>query len=1317
MSTEIPSDIRAAWQVPEFDTPLWLGRRHPWCVVIPVVNEGDRIARLLGRMAGLDVAGRADIVIVDGGSSDGSLELESLRAKGVSGLLVKTGPGKLSAQLRCAYAFALDQGYEGIVTIDGNDKDDPEAIPRFLDALEAGTDFVQASRFIPGGLAEGTPRSRDLAIRWLHAPVLRWASGFAWTDTTQGFRAYSRRLLLDPELAPFRHEFLTYELLAYLSYRAPRLGYRCLELPSTRRYPPGEVRTKISGIRGNLVLVMILFKAALGLLNPTEPAPGASLPVTRSAAAIVAVLVASAVAAAAAVALAVRLEAGLKYPDFIAGALTLKAGTKLRDLIAGPLFVAVGLGAFWFLFRLMARMENRLGRDHAGEFAAQLIWWSIPAITAGAGLIVGSLIDMKVLVVAAAGLAAMTLACAFATRARVPLRPSQVGLSMLAGVLIALLPVELAVLLGRGTQRSPQTAALVDASIPAIGAGLAAMGLAVILLPERLMRWLPGLLALGQIGLPVFYLTLLPSQFATAGGQITGYRTTRWLAVLAVGLMVLGILDVVRRFWRGRKAGGAVALLLSPVALFALVVGIRLGATIVPHVPVDDYHFGELLLGWSTYGPETLPYVDYMPAHGLAADGLPGLISTVFYDGTAATIAESGRIAFILLALAAFVSLWLFTGSPGLAFVSTLFVGTPLSWLFLVPFICLWLSPALRREPARWLAIWGLTGPLVILGVPPQGLVLVAASGVIAVRAAWDLWRDPDRRRWREVAGAVLVLGAALVLTPLLPILAGAVRYVVENGPINQIAYGLPWGVSWEQGVAAGLVMETVRMSWLAIPATGIVVIYLAYKRRLEGAAAPALAIVLFGLLMVPYAMGRIDLSTSRADFTAVFGWTILVPVVAWRVLRPAHRAPLLLVVAAMAATFNFTAVSFAAFNAAAAPVLPVGQLRDGAAAGMPRLGHALVDEEHWDRLVRLESLMSASLKPEETYLDLTNRNAHYFYLDRRPPIPVAAPYNLVPVPQQRRAVERLSGNPPPLALLEAVNIVHDGVAHALRVPLLYRFVLDTYTPTWEDGFIVGHRKQPGDQAPVRPVRVPVQGLSDARPELGLSQEEPAILVDDDFPIEALPAGSRVLLGDGVERRITRVDPEPRAIWVDGGDVDASLLGSLSHIELAPAPGSETHQLRMTLLERAFAPLDLFRLPVSWGRSEGTLASRMELVRRLEPAGSGMPRASFDLSRQPLAGRRAGLLRFTLECPGPTEDPRVVVTWTGEMVGGFAAGGELRFTADDGPLIVPLSAYPRWATLDRATGMTIALENPAACPSMAIRDAGLYQAEMFRGLD
>lgn len=267
ISKDIYSEDRTKWQVPSMEIPLWIGKQHSYCVVIPVINEGERIKNLLKRMDEKKISSIADIIIIDGGSTDDSLDINELKLLGVRGLVVKKGQGKLSAQLRCAYAYALDQGYEGIITIDGNDKDDPEAITRFIKELENGVDFVQASRFLPGGIAVNTPKSRDLAIRYIHAPCLSLASGFRWTDTTQGFRAYSRRMLLDPKVSIFREVFSSYELLAYLSYRAPKLGYVCKEIATERRYPLGEVPTKISSVKGNLIVLIILLRACMGKYN------------------------------------------------------------------------------------------------------------------------------------------------------------------------------------------------------------------------------------------------------------------------------------------------------------------------------------------------------------------------------------------------------------------------------------------------------------------------------------------------------------------------------------------------------------------------------------------------------------------------------------------------------------------------------------------------------------------------------------------------------------------------------------------------------------------------------------------------------------------------------------------------------------------------------------------------------------------------------------------------------------------------------------------------------------------------------------------
>jgi len=74
MTKDISQEDRTAWQVPAMEAPLWLGKQHAYCVVIPVINEGERIKNLLARMEHYQISTAADIIIVDGGSTDGSLD-------------------------------------------------------------------------------------------------------------------------------------------------------------------------------------------------------------------------------------------------------------------------------------------------------------------------------------------------------------------------------------------------------------------------------------------------------------------------------------------------------------------------------------------------------------------------------------------------------------------------------------------------------------------------------------------------------------------------------------------------------------------------------------------------------------------------------------------------------------------------------------------------------------------------------------------------------------------------------------------------------------------------------------------------------------------------------------------------------------------------------------------------------------------------------------------------------------------------------------------------------------------------------------------
>ncbi len=261
------TELIQASGVPDFTQTEYHPKRTKYCVCIPIINEGERIVAELKRAQEHSIDKMADIIILDGGSTDGSTD--KMKELGVNTLLVKKGAGKQGAQFRMGFYFCKERGYDGIITIDGNNKDSIEDIPKFIEKLENGYDLIQGSRFIKGGKGINTPLIRLISLRLLHAPIISLTAGKWFTDTTNAFRGYSMRYLLDERVDIFREVFDTYELLAYLSVRATQLGYKACEVPVTRTYPKkGKTPTKISFFKGNFNLLKILFANLFGAYRP-----------------------------------------------------------------------------------------------------------------------------------------------------------------------------------------------------------------------------------------------------------------------------------------------------------------------------------------------------------------------------------------------------------------------------------------------------------------------------------------------------------------------------------------------------------------------------------------------------------------------------------------------------------------------------------------------------------------------------------------------------------------------------------------------------------------------------------------------------------------------------------------------------------------------------------------------------------------------------------------------------------------------------------------------------------------------------------------
>jgi len=1053
--------------------------------------------------------------------------------------------------------------------------------------------------------------------------------------------------------------------------------------------------------------------------------------------ALVAVFVSSIVLTALALILALKLTVAPSYSDFIVGNITWNAGTKLQDLVAAPVFISAILLSLSFFSFLLKRQERLFGSKPAIELSNQLIWWSLPAIAAISSLILGTKVDQTLFFISVAGIGFISLASLFCASKAQVVDAQTLGLTALSVIFLGLLPLELALLLGRAKISlvgNINIAKYENATYVISILGLVALLLLATRRPQTLLRVLPKLMLIGQIGLSTIFLTLYPARLLQPDGSLTKYETTIWLKLLVVGLILYGIFDVVRRY-RNRSTEGGLVNLLSPIALFALLVGLRVGNTVAPHISPDDYHFGESLLGWWSYLQGVVPYVGYIPAHGLIDDDLNRFLSSIFYDGSAGSVAEAGRLSFTVLAFAAFLSIYYFSGSIGLAFVAVFFLGGRLTWFFLTPFLCLWFSRNLINSPSKWLTVWILTAPIVILGVPPQGLLLVAASGVMAAYFCWKIWRHPEERKWMGVGVSLVVLITLAFATPLGGMLMGAVRYVLENGPVNQLAYGVPWDLSWNTGAKSGLIFEAIRMSWVAIPLGCLAIIFVSSKdlARKAHVILPAIVILLFALLLTPYSMGRIDPGgVSRPGIAAIFGWAILLPIAAWGVLERNNRVLLFLLMAFTSASLGFLHQPSALLSATSSKI-SIGVLKDGVSAGLANIGKASVADDQWERLSRLNQLLGANLAPRETYLDLTSRNAQYFYLDRRPVVPVTAAYNMVPPSLQKRTVEELTTSKPKLALLEGANIIHDGGGLALRTPYLYRFVVENYVPRYEGGFIIGLEKSQSKEVAHPKIEVAVKNISDANWDRGVHRQDSSIVIDNPYLLPLLKVGDSVKVSGGEAHRISKIAADTNSIWLDGGRMESGIAGHPNKVQVSVAP-QVMAEYRQALFQAAFSQTDFQKIPVSWGRAEKSLKKKMSLVKTLDgipPAlhqllvdGGGYkvggidPSLSLDISNLGLSGRDAGLLRFEFSCVNKATDsntqtkaiePRIQVFWWGDSHQGPFEASSVRFTADDGVLIVPLDASPRWLLLEHLKGLRIDLDNASACSAIKVKDIALYR--------
>lgn len=224
-------------------------------------NEGEKIKRVIKKCTDHALY---DILVVDDGSTDGSL---NDRMDGAPVTIIRH-----AQQMGAGYCvremmdYAKAKGYVAIWFISGNDKDDPQDLYKIKQAIEEGYDFVQGSRYLPGGGHGRMPAYRKVSTRLIHPLLFSLITGKKITDSTNGFRGI-RLSLLDDKRIDLRQDWLDkYELEPYLFFKAIRLGYKVKEVPVTKIYPVrAEGYTKMKPFSGWWSILRPLVYLGLGI--------------------------------------------------------------------------------------------------------------------------------------------------------------------------------------------------------------------------------------------------------------------------------------------------------------------------------------------------------------------------------------------------------------------------------------------------------------------------------------------------------------------------------------------------------------------------------------------------------------------------------------------------------------------------------------------------------------------------------------------------------------------------------------------------------------------------------------------------------------------------------------------------------------------------------------------------------------------------------------------------------------------------------------------------------------------------------------------
>mgnify|MGYP001589180586 CR=1 FL=1 len=157
-------------------------------VTIPAFNEERTIGRVIDEIVGALAGYHSQILVLNDGSMDRTVDVA--KAHGAIVFSHKRNKG-LAQTFREEMKQCLRLGADAIVHTDADGQYFAEDIPRLLKKIEEGYDLVLGSRFHGGN--RHVPMLKRFG-NWAFAVVLSQLTHIKLTDTTTGFRAFTREI-------------------------------------------------------------------------------------------------------------------------------------------------------------------------------------------------------------------------------------------------------------------------------------------------------------------------------------------------------------------------------------------------------------------------------------------------------------------------------------------------------------------------------------------------------------------------------------------------------------------------------------------------------------------------------------------------------------------------------------------------------------------------------------------------------------------------------------------------------------------------------------------------------------------------------------------------------------------------------------------------------------------------------------------------------------------------------------------------------------------------------------------------------------------